>query len=353
MVNWTLTRRTSGEAPFLSCTALTMAIASISTDALRAICNEVEALVKKCGKPKMIDAIKLPPPELYKHVEHLSNQLSSLYLLDLVLLVYSPNENQSSASDAIIGVLKRHNQNIDIIFLLLDSKSAQSLDFPQPAGDKESKVDTTRVLKLVPEWSKSVQDWNNLIGPLIDKMFADPSNAAIVKFFSYISEDLKNVVDLVHHVLLHVREQKEIDESFLSRWECRTYTSDEYEEMQRTLFEHLCPLLIIKMLPMKTFDALNSPVMHGHLSQNKMHGSGSSCPELDYECIFAFLLDKALREFQFEDVRKLSAELCGRIFPQASKSLPSELISLVYAYYVIRNSLNTLPLHQALNIDLN
>ncbi len=36
---------------------------------MRAICNEVEALVKKCGKPKMLDAVKLPPPELYKHVE--------------------------------------------------------------------------------------------------------------------------------------------------------------------------------------------------------------------------------------------------------------------------------------------
>ncbi|XP_057980328.1 probable polyribonucleotide nucleotidyltransferase 1, chloroplastic isoform X2 [Malania oleifera] len=38
-------------------------------DAVRAICSEVETLVKKCGKPKMIDAIKLPPPELYRHVE--------------------------------------------------------------------------------------------------------------------------------------------------------------------------------------------------------------------------------------------------------------------------------------------
>lgn len=38
-------------------------------DAVKAICNEVEALVKKCGKPKMFDAIKLPPPELYKYVE--------------------------------------------------------------------------------------------------------------------------------------------------------------------------------------------------------------------------------------------------------------------------------------------
>ena len=36
---------------------------------MRAICREVAALVKLCGKPKMLDAIKLPPPELYKHVE--------------------------------------------------------------------------------------------------------------------------------------------------------------------------------------------------------------------------------------------------------------------------------------------
>uniref|UniRef100_A0A803Q492 polyribonucleotide nucleotidyltransferase n=1 Tax=Cannabis sativa TaxID=3483 RepID=A0A803Q492_CANSA len=41
----------------------------IGQDAVRGICNEVESLVKKCGKPKMFDAIKLPPPELYKHVE--------------------------------------------------------------------------------------------------------------------------------------------------------------------------------------------------------------------------------------------------------------------------------------------
>ncbi|KAL9289775.1 hypothetical protein ACSQ67_024460 [Phaseolus vulgaris] len=41
----------------------------VGQDAVRAICNEVDALVKKCGKPKMLDAIKLPPPELYEHVE--------------------------------------------------------------------------------------------------------------------------------------------------------------------------------------------------------------------------------------------------------------------------------------------
>ncbi|KAE9590737.1 hypothetical protein Lal_00023286 [Lupinus albus] len=239
----------------------------------------------------------------------------SLYLPALIALVYSPDECQSPASDAIAGVLKHHNQRTEVIFLLLDclSKISQSLDLPQSNGDKGSKLDTDRVLKLVPEWSKSVEDWNSLIGPLVDKLFADPSNATIVKFLSYISENLANVADLVlHHVLLHAREQKEIGESFLSRWESRSYTSDEFEEMQRSMFEHLCPLLIIKMLPLKTFDDLNSSIVYGHLIQN----IGSRNTEIGCESIAALLLNRAFYEFEFEDVRKLSAELCGRIHPQ-------------------------------------
>ncbi|KAL0339907.1 UNVERIFIED_CONTAM: putative polyribonucleotide nucleotidyltransferase 1, chloroplastic [Sesamum radiatum] len=43
------------------------------TNAVRDICKEVESLVKKCGKQKMLEAIKLPPPELYKHVEVAGN----------------------------------------------------------------------------------------------------------------------------------------------------------------------------------------------------------------------------------------------------------------------------------------
>ncbi|KAF7147861.1 hypothetical protein RHSIM_Rhsim03G0049500 [Rhododendron simsii] len=43
-----------------------------SADVVRGICTEVESLVKRCGKPKMLDAIKLPPPELYRHVEEIA-----------------------------------------------------------------------------------------------------------------------------------------------------------------------------------------------------------------------------------------------------------------------------------------
>ncbi|KAI4348718.1 hypothetical protein L6164_009405 [Bauhinia variegata] len=242
----------------------------------------------------------------------------SLYLPALVDLVYSPEESvQLSASDALIGVLKRHSQKIEVIILLLDclSNISQSLDLTETTRNKGSKLDINQVLKLIPEWTKSVQDWNCLIGPLINKMFANPSDATIVRFLSCISENLANASDVVlHHVLLHVRGQKEIDENLLSRWESRTYSSDEFVEMQQSLFEHLCPLLIVKILPLKVFDDLNSSVMYGHLGQDLMLGNPDI--EIGYECIAVLLLNRAFSKFEFEDVRKLSAELCGRLHPQ-------------------------------------
>ncbi|CAB4286021.1 unnamed protein product [Prunus armeniaca] len=60
-----------GYCDFLPEEKLLQAVA-VGQEAVRAICNEVEALVKKCGKAKMLDAIKLPPPELYNHVEEIS-----------------------------------------------------------------------------------------------------------------------------------------------------------------------------------------------------------------------------------------------------------------------------------------
>uniref|UniRef100_A0A0D9WVY2 polyribonucleotide nucleotidyltransferase n=1 Tax=Leersia perrieri TaxID=77586 RepID=A0A0D9WVY2_9ORYZ len=40
--------------------------------AIQEICKAIDGLVQKCGKKKMVDAIDLPPPELYRHVEDIS-----------------------------------------------------------------------------------------------------------------------------------------------------------------------------------------------------------------------------------------------------------------------------------------
>lgn len=68
-----------------------------------------------------------------------------------------------------------------------------------------------------------------------------------------------------------------MDESSFSRLECQTYKIDDSENMQQTLFEHLCPLLIIKMLPLRVFNDLDSTIIYGQLfNPGIVHGIHSS-----------------------------------------------------------------------------
>ncbi|CAH9112522.1 unnamed protein product [Cuscuta epithymum] len=67
-----------GYCDFLSEEILLEAV-QVGQNAVQAICKEVEALVDNCGKPKMFDAIKLPPQELYNLVEEIAGaKLSEL-----------------------------------------------------------------------------------------------------------------------------------------------------------------------------------------------------------------------------------------------------------------------------------
>ncbi|KAH0977014.1 hypothetical protein GBA52_026733 [Prunus armeniaca] len=240
----------------------------------------------------------------------------SLVLPSLVHLIYSSDERlQSTASDACVGVLKYHSQNAEVICMLLDclSNLSQSIDLQTTAGVVGSKFDSDQVLRLIPEWSKSVQSWDVLIGLLIEKMFAEPSNATIVKFLSYISEHLAEAADAVLScVLLHAK----TDENSFSGRECQTYRSDDSEKMQQTLFEHLCPLLIIRMLPLRVFNDLNSSIVYGQLfNQGIFHDSGD-INTISEDCVTILLLKRTFCEFEFNDVRKLAAELCGRLHPK-------------------------------------
>lgn len=265
-----------------------------------------------------------------------SNSLSmidpSLVLPTLVQLVCSSAGKQSSASASFIAMLKYHSSRPEVICLLLDclSNLNKSPDPSNTGGDirEGSKVDIDRVLKLIPEWSKTVQDWNPLIGPLIDKMFSEPANATIVRFLSYISEQLAEVVnEIFHPVLLKMKGQKEIDEGFISMWESRTYTDEDSVKMQQSLFERLCPLLIIRLLPLRVFNDLSSSVLYGQLpSQSIAHVSECGDVNIIDECLAALLLKRAFNKYEFEDVRKLAAELCGRIHPQVLLPIVSSVL---------------------------
>ncbi|XP_019154481.1 PREDICTED: uncharacterized protein LOC109150918 isoform X2 [Ipomoea nil] len=238
----------------------------------------------------------------------------SLVLPSLVHLIYSPNERvQSSAGTAFISLLKNYKQNPEVVCTLIDCLSNLSQDMNLKmtgAVTKEgSQLDIERVLMLLPQWSKTVEHWDLLIGPLINKLFVEPSNAVIVRFLSFISEHLAEAAELVFQQLLsYTRRQEDFNEGFC--------TSNATAKRQLSIFSRLCPLLVIRLLPLRVFDNLDSSLMYGELP-SKLATSDPEGFRMDTnECITALLIHRALNEFEFEDVRKLAAELCGRIHPK-------------------------------------
>ncbi|XP_004308739.1 PREDICTED: uncharacterized protein LOC101304629 [Fragaria vesca subsp. vesca] len=248
----------------------------------------------------------------------------SLVLPALVNLIYSGDERlQATASDACVAVLKYYSQKAEVI-CMLDCLSiliiasimyySNMVSCLKLAG---SKLESDRVLRLIPEWSKSVQSWNLLIEPLIDKMFAEPSNANIVRFLGHISEHLADAADVVLScVLMHAKRLKEMDDSSFSRLECQTHKSDDSGTMQQTLFEHLCPLLVIKMIPLRVFNDLDSAVMYGQLANEEIVHDCRDINAINLDSVTSLLLKRTFCKFEFNDVRKLATELCGRIHPE-------------------------------------
>ncbi|KAF7147951.1 hypothetical protein RHSIM_Rhsim03G0016100 [Rhododendron simsii] len=149
----------------------------------------------------------------------------------------------------------------------------------------------------------TVEDWNLLVVPLIDKLFAEPSNPIIVKFLSYISEQLADAADIVfHRILLRTRQ--------LDEWKSHDSEIDNPVKLVHSLFDRLCPLLIIRLLPLRVFNNLNSSLMYGVLRDQGYFDIN------DPECVAGILLNRAFNNLEFDDVRKLAAELSGRIHPQ-------------------------------------
>ncbi|KAK9142625.1 hypothetical protein Syun_012025 [Stephania yunnanensis] len=121
----------------------------------------------------------------------------------------------------------------------------------------------------------------------------------------------------------HVQEQEGKDGKLLSSVSSRI---DRISfELDHCLFDHLCPLLIIRLLPLRVFDDLGSSVVYGHvLNQATTRGfEGRGFITRSPISIGDLLLERAFNEHEFEEVRKLATELCGRIHPKVSYLLKS------------------------------
>ncbi|CAI0433398.1 unnamed protein product [Linum tenue] len=107
----------------------------IGQEAVQLICKEVGALAAKCGKPKMLDAVKLPPPELYKHVEEIAGDE-----LAKVLQISNKIPRRKAISDLekrVIGILTEEGY----VTTAMDSGAAEStLDLLEEEDEDEEVI---------------------------------------------------------------------------------------------------------------------------------------------------------------------------------------------------------------------
>ncbi|KAG5556959.1 hypothetical protein RHGRI_007265 [Rhododendron griersonianum] len=244
----------------------------------------------------------------------------SLVLPALVGLLYSSDVVlRSSASNTFVAVLKYHNEalkfyvccstvlegqfclytclvsgNFGVALAILVLKfntygnSFTCVTYSYTFAATSVKTQIFRKLQ--------VEDWNLLVEPLIDKLFAEPSNAIIVKFlklhpcgfFLYICESFHHVtIDYISYpheysysspllFLLCV-----IDGIIFYRWKSHDSEIDNPVKLAHSLFDRLCPLLIIRLLPLRVFNNLDSSLTYGVLRDQGMvldvHASDSSC----------------------------------------------------------------------------
>ncbi|KAI7743189.1 hypothetical protein M8C21_012206 [Ambrosia artemisiifolia] len=265
----------------------------------------------------LLDCLKDEEDIISAHANKLLTLVDpSLVLPALVDLIYSSDATlSSSATTTLLRVLTYHNQKPEVISLLLDclSNLDACLDHQKTAVNyrlEGFKGDVDKVLKLIPEWSRSVKNWKLLAGPLVDKMFDEPSNPIMVKFLSYISDYLGATVDIVfQQILLHTESQTETDENLMSELDISRTEND--IKLQNSLFNRLCPLLLIRLLPLKVFNDQKSSLVYGDL----LGQNNNTLDISDTRCIASLLLKRTFNKLEFEDVRKLSAELCGRLHP--------------------------------------
>ncbi|GLJ22075.1 hypothetical protein SUGI_0413790 [Cryptomeria japonica] len=276
----------------------------------------------------------------------LFSQLDPSFVLPaLVRLVYSSDARvRSAASDALVAVLKGQTDPCNVIGMLLDSvrNTIQSISLPKHPGqvgeqlypgcstsDNGPRADVDQIMRLVPKWSIVVHDWDSLVKMLLSKMFAEPSNAIIPRFMSQISDHLADVANIVfRHILPHMLKQQEVNEDTFSKGKEGRWDEGHDARLAEILFDRLSPLLVLRVLPLKAFNDLHSRELYGELftSIGKHGGQGANIEE---DCITVLLINRMSHVYEFDDVRKLAAELTGRLHPQVM--LPLIEVSLEHA----------------------
>ncbi|XP_058204047.1 uncharacterized protein LOC131318367 isoform X2 [Rhododendron vialii] len=97
-------------------------------------------------------------------------------------------------------------------------------------------------------------------------------------------------------------------------WKSHDSEIDNPVKLALSLIVSALYLLLGRLLPLRVFNNLDFSLMYGVLRDQGYFDIN------DPECVAGILLNRAFNNFEFDDVRKLAAELSGRIHPQRTTS---------------------------------
>ncbi|ORX79370.1 hypothetical protein BCR32DRAFT_246456 [Anaeromyces robustus] len=205
-------------------------------------------------------------------------------------LIDSDEKVRAASEMALLNTLLKHKSNIDVIFIYIEyirSINHQSYDKKIPINPgqintiytQNNETEYTKEQKeklierqfiVVKKWAKNltVNSWVYIIDPLLKKIYASPEDQILVKFISTISEyllDLSVIKIIFKQIIKWMIEQPKLTEELLNR-------NDEESNMivKDILFLRISPLLILKVLSIKTFGLLDISKVYNpeHLEKN-------------------------------------------------------------------------------------
>jgi hypothetical protein len=88
-----------------------------------------------------------------------------------------------------------------------------------------------------------------------------------------------------------------------------TKSECEDTEIEDILFDQLSPLLMLIVLPFRAFNDINSMELYGEFSTIVVRNGNIVGTIVDEKCIISLLINRMHHIFEFENVRKLAAEV--------------------------------------------
>lgn len=224
---------------------------------------------------------------------------------------------RSAADKALVTLLRQHKNIPQTVLTLLDSLRKLNADSSCSASahatveQQQIPKMIERIMKLLPSWAAEMPShiFIEIIPETLKLFFNYPSESIFVKFLSALSPHFSQFPMLIFpEVTQKMRRQPKLSESISNG-----------TEIQNIIFDQLAPLLVLKTLSIRAFQCFQVQE-----TENKIHkrdkgydlGESFSSNQVAVceECV-KLLLERMTLPLEFDEIRKVSAEICARFPP--------------------------------------